>query len=176
MIPRHRIAPLAALLLGLGMGPLTGQTPGDREVRRVQVTRPQLEALVARLDSVAQSRAASGDQQVQARRDAARFRQRLAGGHFQPGDRGLVRVRGEAQPTKNARLAGLVVKRREGEEWKGAALQQARAGGRTLDELGIRWGDLLLVPRHGDAARPVPLTAALVTIPATIFALTRLIH
>jgi len=261
MIPRHRIAPLAALLLGLGMGPLTGQTPGDREVRRVQVTRPQLEALVARLDSVAQSRAASGDQQVQARRDAARFRQRLADGDFQPGDRVLLRVEGEPQltdtftveegrllrlpnigelplagvlraeledhvrtrlaafiknpvvrarpliriavigevtrpgfylvpptsqvedavmaaagPTQNAKLAGLVVQRTDGEEWKGAALQQAMAEGRTLDELGIRSGDHLFVPRHGDAARTVTLIAALVTIPATIFALTRLIH
>jgi len=45
-----------------------------------------------------------------------------------------------------------------------------------LDELGVRSGDRLFVPRRGDAARTVTILAALVTIPATIFALTRIIH
>src|SRR5256885_6967791 len=97
MIPRHRVASLAALLLALGTHPLAGQKPSEWDTRRAYTTRPQLEALLARLDSVARSSAASGDQQAQARRDAAPLRQRLADGDFQAGDRGLLRGDGEAQ-------------------------------------------------------------------------------
>jgi len=261
MIQHHRLAPLVVLFLCLGIRPLVGQTPSDWDTHRVQLTRPQLEAVLARLDSVAQSRAASSDQQAQARRDAVRVRQRLTEGDFQPGDRVLLQVEGEQQlndafaveegrvlrlptigalpltgvlrseledhvrtrlaafiknpvvrarplirigvlgdvskpgfyvvpptsqvedvvmvaggPTQNAKLTGLVVQRTDGEEWKGAALQQAMTEGRTLDELGVRSGDRLFVPRRGDAARTVTILAALVTIPATIFALTRLVH
>ena len=259
MIPRHRVAPLAALLLALGTQPLAGQEPSEWDTRRVYMTRPQLEALLARLDSVARSRGASGGQQAQALRDAAPLRQRLADGDFQAGDRVLLRVDGEQQlsdtftveegrllrlpnigdvpltgvlraeledhvrtrlatfiknpvvrarplirigvmgevsrpgfylvaptsqvedavmaaagATQNAKLSGIVVQRTDGEEWKGAALQQAMAAGRTLDELGIRSGDRFFVPRRGDASRTVAILAAVVTIPATIFAITRL--
>src|SRR5207244_12672510 len=83
-------------------------------------------------------------------------------------------VMAAAGPTQNAKLTGLVVQRTDGEEWKGASLQQAMAEGRTLDELGIRSGDRFFVPRHGDAARTVAILAALVTIPAGIFAITRI--
>ena len=260
MIPRHRVAPLAALLLALGTQPLAGQKPSEWDTRRVYMTRPQLEALLARLDSVARSRGASGGQQAQALRDAAPLRQRLADGDFQPGDRVLLRVEGEQQlsdtftveegrllrlptigevpltgvlrseledhvrtrlaafiknpvvrarplirigvmgevsrpgfylvaptsqvedavmaaagATQNAKLSGIVVQRTDGEEWKGAALQQAMAEGRTLDELGIRSGDRLLVPRHSDVGRTMSIIAALVTIPVTIYTLTRVI-
>ena len=260
MSPRHCVAPLAALLLGLGVHPLAGQKPGDWDIGRVSMTRPQLETLLARLDSVGRFGAVGGDQPAAARRDAARVRQRLADGDFQAGDRVLLRVDGEQQlsdtftveegrrlrlpnigdvpltgvlraeledhvrtrlatfiknpvvrarplirigvmgevsrpgfylvaptsqvedavmaaagPTQNSKLTGLVVQRTDGEEWKGAALQRAIAEGRTLDELGIRSGDRFFVPRHGDAARTVAILAALVTIPAGIFAITRII-
>src|SRR3989442_6233213 len=92
MIPRHRVASLAALLLALGTHPLAGQKPSEWDTRRAYTTRPQLEALLARLDSVARSSAASGDQQAQARRDAAPLRQRLADGDLQAGERGLLRL------------------------------------------------------------------------------------
>src|SRR5256885_16583903 len=105
MIPRHRVASLAALLLALGTHPLAGQKPSEWDTRRAYTTRPQLEALLARLDSVARSSAASGDQQAQARRDAAPLRQRLADGDFQAGDRGLLRG-GGGQPLRDKFTGG----------------------------------------------------------------------
>src|SRR2546425_9185253 len=97
MIPRHRVAPLAALLLALGTQPLAGQKPSEWDTRRVYMTRPQLEALLARLDSVARSRGASGGQQAQALRDAAPLRQRLADADFQAGDPALPAVHRDQQ-------------------------------------------------------------------------------
>jgi hypothetical protein len=256
----HRAAPLAALVLALGIRSAAGQTAGDFDTRRANTTRSQLAALLVRLDSVAGSRA-SADDRTRAQRDAARLRTRLAEGDFQMGDRILLRVAGEAElsdtftveegrvvrlpmlgevpltgvlrselevylrprvgtyirnpvvralplirvavvgevnkpgfyllsptsqvedalmtaggPTRDSKLNGVVVQRSETETLGGEDLQRGIAAGRTLDDLGVRSGDRLFVPRRRDFGRTVSLIAALVTIPASIYALTRVIH
>jgi polysaccharide biosynthesis/export protein len=62
--------------------------------------------------------------------------------------------------------------------WQGPALQQAMAEGRTLDEAGLIAGDQYVVPRHGatSVGEVLRFGAFLLSIPVTIFTLTKLIH
>ncbi|OLC06462.1 MAG: hypothetical protein AUH42_05605 [Gemmatimonadetes bacterium 13_1_40CM_70_11] len=77
-------------------------------------------------------------------------------------------------PTQNAKLTGLVIQRAGGNVQQGQTLQRAMTEGRTLDDLGVRSGDRLSVPRHGDFGRTVTTLGAIVAIPVTIFAITRI--
>jgi protein involved in polysaccharide export with SLBB domain len=254
-----RILWAAPLAWGLCARPASAQQPVDWDSRRIYTNRGELQALLARLDSVAAASTGSSDHKAEARRNAVAVRARLGGGDFQPGDRILLRVEGEQQlsdtfsvdesrslllptigavplagvlrselesylrarlavfiqkpvvraqsliriaitgevnrpgyyllpptsqvsdaimaaggPTHDSKLSGLVVQRTDGEVWGKDVVQRAIVDGRTLDQLGVRSGDRLFLPRHNDFQRTVTLLSALLTIPVTIYALTRL--
>jgi len=77
---------------------------------------------------------------------------------------------------QEANLSRLRIEREGKPLWEGKALQQAIAEGRTLDGAGLVAGDQVIVPRRsgataGDVLR---LVGVLVTIPVTIYTLTRI--
>jgi len=71
-------------------------------------------------------------------------------------------------PSKQSNIGGATIRRADGEFWGSDVVQRAIAEGRTLDQLGIRSGDVLNVPSHSDFGRTVMIIGALVTIPLTI--------
>jgi polysaccharide biosynthesis/export protein len=77
-------------------------------------------------------------------------------------------------PTRDANVADLRVER-SGAHLEAAAIRTALARGSTLDDLGLHSGDGVLVPRQPrhDTEGTVRTLAILLTIPATIFGLTR---
>jgi hypothetical protein len=81
---------------------LPGMLPAQSDQfdpRRAQLTRPDLEALLVRLDQTASSQAYSERLRGRARFEAAMIRRRLVEGDFQIGDRILLTVQGEPQLT-----------------------------------------------------------------------------
>ena len=60
--------------------------------------------------------------------------------------------------------------------WEGRIVEQAIAAGRTLDETGLMAGDQFFVPRRtgANAGNVLRFTAFLLTIPVTIYSLTRI--
>lgn len=78
--------------------PACGQTD-PYDARRSQMTRPDLEALLQRLDQTVQSQAYSEQLRSRARFEATLIRQRMRDGDFQVGDRILLTVQGEAALT-----------------------------------------------------------------------------
>lgn len=77
-------------------------------------------------------------------------------------------------PTRDANMAALRIDR-SGDRMGAAAIRNALTRGTTLDDLGLHSGDGILVPRQPrhDAEGTVRTLALLLTIPATIFGLTR---
>ncbi|HET7789695.1 MAG TPA: polysaccharide biosynthesis/export family protein [Gemmatimonadales bacterium] len=76
-------------------------------------------------------------------------------------------------PTRDAKMTSLKVTR-GGTVLLGAdTLQRALAHGGTLADLGLHSGDEVLVPHNGDAERTFRIIGVLITVPATIFALSR---
>jgi hypothetical protein len=73
------------------------QDPAGWDPARLQVTRAELEDLVARYDAVASSTAYSGGVREEARRAAARIRSRLENGDFRVGDRIWLRIEGQTE-------------------------------------------------------------------------------
>jgi protein involved in polysaccharide export with SLBB domain len=71
-------------------------------------------------------------------------------------------------PTHDSKLSGLEIQHSNGDTWAGDGLQREISAGRTLDELGVRSGDRVYVPRHRDMARILGIVTALVTIPLAI--------
>ena len=79
--------------------------------------------------------------------------------------------------THEAKLHDMMIQRRGEIIWEGDALAQAVANGRTIDDLGLLPGDVIQVPRTGNLAGlyvPITLLATLLTIPVTIYTLTRI--
>lgn len=87
-----RGAGLAALLLLLSAGGLAAQVA---DPSKVQMTRADLEELLAELERSANSPAYSSAAKARAINEADMVRQRLTEGDFQTGDRVVLRVRGE---------------------------------------------------------------------------------
>lgn len=56
-------------------------------------------------------------------------------------------------PAANARIDGLTIERAGRRLWSGETLQQVIIEGRTLDQLGVRAGDRLVVPQRGAGLR-----------------------
>ena len=77
---------------------------------------------------------------------------------------------------QEANLSRLRIERDGKPLWEGKALQQAIAEGRTLDGAGLVAGDQVIVPRRGgsNAGEVLRLVGVLVTIPVTIYTLTRI--
>lgn len=87
-----------AVVLCAGLVTSAGaQVGGGRfDPRRAELTRPELEQLLADLDATAQSPAFSERLRARARTEATLVRRRLEQGDFQVGDRVLLTVEGEA--------------------------------------------------------------------------------
>ncbi|HYS20511.1 MAG TPA: polysaccharide biosynthesis/export family protein [Gemmatimonadales bacterium] len=78
--------------------------------------------------------------------------------------------------TQEANIGRLRIERDGKPIWEGKALQQAIAEGRTLDGAGLVAGDQVIVPRRGgtSAGDVLRFVGVLVTIPVTIYTLTRI--
>ena len=81
-------------------------------------------------------------------------------------------------PTQNANLPKMRLERDGQALWKGDQLRQAIATGRTLDDIGVHPGDAFIIPRRkqGDAYDALKVVAVLLSIPVTVYTLTRIIH
>jgi len=89
-----------AFFASLSLAPLgAAQRDATLGGSRVQMTRPELESLLQRLDESVQSSAYSGALRDHAVAEAALVRARLADGDFQVGDRIVLRVEGETTLT-----------------------------------------------------------------------------
>ncbi len=81
-------------------------------------------------------------------------------------------------PAANANIDAIRVERGDSRVWEGDRLQQAMIEGRTLDQLNVRAGDRIFIPEGGGglggAESALRSFALLLSIPATIFALTRI--
>jgi protein involved in polysaccharide export with SLBB domain len=75
-----------------------------------------------------------------------------------------------------ANLARMRIERDGKPIWEGKALQQAIAGGHTLDAAGLVAGDQVIVPRRGGttAGEALRFGGALLGIPITIYTLTKI--
>lgn len=80
-------------------------------------------------------------------------------------------------PTPAGRVNDIAIERGGRRIWAGDALQQAIIEGRTLDQLSVRAGDRIVVPERGrglgGAEAAVRTVSILLSLPLTIFALTR---
>ena len=76
--------------------------------------------------------------------------------------------------TREAKFAKLRIERDAAVVASGESLQQSITRGLTVDQMRLRSGDRLVVPRRRDAAATAQLVGILVTVPAAIFGLTRI--
>jgi len=76
-------------------------------------------------------------------------------------------------PTQSARADKLRVYRGGGVVWGGLKLQAEIARGATLEELGLRAGDRVEVPKGRDTESTVRIIGALVTIPIAVCVITK---
>ncbi|HYK83516.1 MAG TPA: polysaccharide biosynthesis/export family protein [Gemmatimonadales bacterium] len=76
-------------------------------------------------------------------------------------------------PTREAKFTALEIERDGVRVWAGSALQQAIAQGRTVDAMGLRSGDRIIVPRRRDPESTIRILGMLATIPAAIFVITK---
>jgi len=79
-------------------------------------------------------------------------------------------------PTRDAKFAKLRIERDAAVVAAGESLQQSITRGLTVDQMRLRSGDRLVVPRRRDAAATAQLLGILVTVPAAIFGLTRIVR
>ena len=76
--------------------------------------------------------------------------------------------------TRDAKVSGLRIERDHAPVWSGDALQQSITRGLTVDQMQLRSGDLIVVPRRHNAAATAQVLGVLLTLPAAIYGLTRL--
>ncbi len=76
-------------------------------------------------------------------------------------------------PTRDSKVERLRVERDRAVIWEGERLRRAIAEGKTLDQMGLKAGDQIVVPRRGDPWRVV---AVLVTLPVAIYGIKQLVH
>lgn len=79
-------------------------------------------------------------------------------------------------PTRDAKMDKVRIERDRSVIWEGDRLRRAIADGKTLDQMGLRAGDQVIVPRRGDPESKFRVIAILVTLPAAVYGLTRLVH
>lgn len=81
-------------------------------------------------------------------------------------------------PTRTAELTKIYVERGTEKIWEGEVLQQAITEGRTLDQLSLLAGDRIVVPGHktSNFYNSLRTFTLLITIPVTIYGLTRIFH
>lgn len=78
-------------------------------------------------------------------------------------------------PARGARLTKLSIRRDGKALYNGKTLQQAIADGRSLEELGVRPGDEVIVPERRSAAEIIRTTGVLLSIPLTVVTLLTLL-
>ncbi len=81
--------------------------------------------------------------------------------------------------TRDAKLNDLKILRNGRTVWHGDALRRALAAGRTVDDLELQPGDVIVVPRARQGQgiyQPVYLLSVVLGIPVTIYTLTKIIH
>jgi len=79
--------------------------------------------------------------------------------------------------TQDAKLNKMKIQRNGKTIWEGDALRRAMATGSTVDDLALRPGDVIVVPRSGSITGlygPAQLAAVLLGIPVTIYTLTKI--
>ena len=79
--------------------------------------------------------------------------------------------------THEAKLQDLKIRRSGKTIWEGDELRRAIAAGSTVDDLGLRPGDVLVVPHTGAGGglhQSAYLISVLLGIPVTIYTLTRI--
>jgi len=76
-------------------------------------------------------------------------------------------------PTRDSNVRGMTIQRTDGQSWSSDDIHRAIADGRTLDQLGIRSGDQLVMPRHHAMGQTIMLFSAIVT---TVLAIATLAH
>ena len=79
-------------------------------------------------------------------------------------------------PTRDSKMEKLRIERDRAVIWEGERLRRAIAAGQTLDQMGLRAGDQIVVPKRGDPESKFRVLAILATIPVAIYGLTQLIH
>jgi protein involved in polysaccharide export with SLBB domain len=81
--------------------------------------------------------------------------------------------------THDGKLNKLKIQRNGKTIWEGDTLRRAIAAGNTVDDLELRPGDVIMVPRSGGIGKvygPAQLAAVLLGIPVTIYTLTKIFH
>jgi len=78
--------------------------------------------------------------------------------------------------TREAKFKALQIDREGQSIWRGESLQTAIADGRTIDQLGLRGGDRIVIPRQmlRDPESTIRIISILVALPVAIFAATHL--
>ena len=79
-------------------------------------------------------------------------------------------------PTRDARFKDARIERDGKGLLTGSAFQEAVTSGMTIDGLGLRAGDRIVVPKQNDTERTVRILGILVTLPIAIYGITRLGH
>lgn len=79
-------------------------------------------------------------------------------------------------PTRDARFKNARIERDGKGFLTGSAFQDAVSRGLTIDGLGLRAGDRIVVPKQNDTERTVRIIGILVTLPVAVFAITRIGH
>jgi len=77
-------------------------------------------------------------------------------------------------PTRDSKMGSARIERDAVQLWSGSQLQNAIARGLTVDQMRLRSGDCVIVPRRHDAATTAQVLGILLTLPAAIYGLTRL--
>ena len=77
-------------------------------------------------------------------------------------------------PTRDSKVGSARIERDAVQLWSGDELQGAIARGMTVDQMKLRSGDRIIVPRRHDAATMAQVFGILLTLPAAIYGLTKL--
>jgi len=77
-------------------------------------------------------------------------------------------------PTKDAKFTAARIEREGKGLYVGNAFQDAFARGMTIEGLGLRTGDRIMVPRRGDPEHTVRIISLIVAIPVAIFTVKQL--
>src|SRR5436190_1344391 len=192
-----RSVSLVPLTLALGLAPVILSSCAMRNpstsltvptAHRLSQSRAALERRLQDLTEQAETRRYEQGMSAEVvRAETTYIRRRLQEGDFHTGDRVALIVESQDGPpavlmaaggtTHEAKLHDMMIQRRGEIIWEGDALAQAVANGRTIDDLGLLPGDVIQVPRTGNIAGlyvPISLIATLLTIPVTIYTLTRI--
>jgi protein involved in polysaccharide export with SLBB domain len=74
-------------------------------------------------------------------------------------------------PTESAQMTDLRIQRGDTTLWNGDSIRVAIASGRTIGQLGLESGDVIVVPKGTDLERTMRILGLVLTIPATIVGL-----